>query len=294
MGCAELGVVGDGTSISVGRPNKGQVLDGVRLPDRGEGFVTREVWKTRGQRYGTDELVDLIVGVSRRMARGNEPRLVVADLSGQGGGEAHLWHRSHQSGRDVDLLYFMRKDGQPYEADLMRVFGDDGIATDGSGISIDVPRTWWLVKELVTAHEASVQWVFMYEPIAQRLLEHAIATNEPEAILVRARKAMRQPGDSARHDDHMHVRVYCTDPDARYGCVDTGPMDLAAERATQLAATRGGLAPIWAATFGATHAISQSPVLPRAAASVISTASPTTELRAFGRLLRSHPVLRPR
>jgi hypothetical protein len=46
--CAELGVVGDGTSISVGRPSSGRIVDGSRLPNSGEGFFTREVWATRG------------------------------------------------------------------------------------------------------------------------------------------------------------------------------------------------------------------------------------------------------
>src|SRR5262245_39224514 len=82
-GCAELGVVGDGTSISVGRPSNGRIIDGARIPSSGEGFFTREIWATRGQRYGTDELIDLLVAVSRRMVPvAGGTRLVVADLSG--------------------------------------------------------------------------------------------------------------------------------------------------------------------------------------------------------------------
>src|SRR4029077_8862468 len=105
-GCAELGVVSDGTSISVGKASNGYLVEGVRLPDRGEGFVTREVWKARGNRYGTDELVDLVVAVARRMrTQVRDVQLVVADISGRGGGERVAFHRSHQSGRDVDLLY---------------------------------------------------------------------------------------------------------------------------------------------------------------------------------------------
>jgi penicillin-insensitive murein endopeptidase len=75
-----------------------------------------------------------------------------------------------------------------------------------------------------------VQWIFMYEPIAHRLIEHAEQIGEPEAIIARARRTLRQPGDSARHDDHLHVRVYCSAADRAYGCVDIGPMELLAER----------------------------------------------------------------
>ena len=231
-GCAELGVVSDGTSISVGKPSHGYLIDGVRLPDHGEGFTTREVWRARDNRYGTDELIDLVVGVARRMRR-QVPGvpLVVADLSGQGGGERYAFHRSHQSGRDADLLYYLRDaSGQPFEPDAMHVFDTGGRARDGSGLTVDVPRTWLLVRELITAPEAPVQWIFIYEPLARRLLDHAARTGEPEALIARARKTLRQPGDSARHDDHMHVRVYCSPTDRAYGCHDIGPMELLAER----------------------------------------------------------------
>lgn len=230
-GCVELGLIEDGTSISIGKPSGGYLLEGRRLPDRGEGYTTRETWRTRGNRYGTDELIDLITAVGRQLAKTPGEKLVVADLSTNGGGAARKWHRSHQSGRDVDLVYFMRDaQGKPMEADAMRVFDANGLARDGSGITIDIPRTWELVRSLITSREAIVQWVFMFQPIANKLLEHAMAKGEPEIIIARAKLVMKQPGDSARHDDHIHVRVYCSDHDRAYGCVDIGPMEPLVER----------------------------------------------------------------
>jgi penicillin-insensitive murein endopeptidase len=283
-GCAELGVVGDGTSISVGRPGHGgHIIDGVRLPDRGEGFFTRDVWKTRGNRYGTDELVDLLTGVARRMATRSKQRLVVADLSAHGGGDVRTWHRSHQSGRDVDLLYYMRdRDGKPMEPDAMHVFDATGRAKDGSGITVDVPRTWQLVREVLTAPEAPVQYVFMYAPIASLLIEHARSIGEPEPVVAKARKALRQPGDSARHDDHLHVRVYCAQADKPFGCVDIGPMDLMAEREAEQVAM-GGLLPMLAGGAAApTRAVAS-------AAAPAAPASPAirTDFKTLGRMLRT-------
>lgn len=238
-GCVELGLIEDGTNVSVGKPSGGYLVAGRRLPDSGEGFTTKEVWRARGVRYGTDELVDLLVAVGRQLAQSPGEKLVVADLSIRNGGEAKRWHRSHQSGRDVDLVYFMRDaEGRPMEADAMRVFDQNGVARDGSGITIDIPRTWELVRSLITAREAIVQWVFMYQPIANKLLEHAIAKGEPEHLIVRAQLVMKQPGDSAPHDDHIHVRVYCTERDRAYGCVDIGPMEPMFER---LASNEGEL-----------------------------------------------------
>jgi penicillin-insensitive murein DD-endopeptidase len=234
-GCLELGVITDGTSISVGKASNGYLVDAARLPDKGEGFMTREIWLARENRYGTDELVDLITGVARRLApQMKGTKLVIADMSSKHGGsgrENSAFHRSHQSGRDADLLYYMRDaQGQPFEADTMHVFDGRGRARDKSGLTIDVPRTWLLVKELVAAPEAPVQFIFMYEPIAQLLLAHAAEIGEPAPVIAKARLALKQPGDSARHDDHLHVRVYCSRGDREYGCTDMGPMELLAER----------------------------------------------------------------
>lgn len=239
-GCAELGLVTDGTSVSMGKPSDGYLVDAKRLADQGEGYTTREIWKARNNRFGTDELLDLITGVGRRMSRQvRDVRLVVADLSSHGGGAARAWHRSHQSGRDVDLVYYMRgPDGKPFEADAMHVFGPDAVAKDGTGITIDLPRTWMLVRELVTAPEAPVQWIFMYEPIAAKLVEYATTKGEPAELIALARQTLKQPGDSARHDDHMHVRVYCSPRDHQFGCVDIGPMELLAIH--DAARARGG------------------------------------------------------
>lgn len=277
-GCTQLGVVSDGTSVSVGRPSNGYLRDGHRLPDRGEGFTTRDPWTQRGNRFGTDELLDLITGVGRRLAAHNGPRLVVADLSGPNGGESRKWHKSHQNGRDVDLVYFMRDaKGAPFEADAMRVFDPHGKARDGSGITVDIGRTWLLVKELVTAHEATVQWVFMYEPIAQKVLEHAALKNEPAELMARVRMALKQPGDSAPHHDHMHVRVYCSERDRSFGCVDIGPMELHALREADRAAM-GDYAAIVATLIGdaahtfASEVLAAAPALP--AETVVMAATP--------------------
>jgi penicillin-insensitive murein endopeptidase len=231
-GCAELGVVTDGSSISYGKPNNGYLLDGTKLPDSGSGYTTREVWSKRGNRYGTDELVALIKGVSKRMKKKvKDVRVVVADLSGGSGGASKEFHRSHQNGRDVDLLYYMRDiEGKPFEADAMHTFDRTGKATDGSGITVDIPRTWLLVKELLTSNEAYVQYIFMYRPIAEQLVEYATQQKEPAELIARAQMACKQPGDSAPHNDHMHVRVYCAATDRQFGCTDIGPMELLAVR----------------------------------------------------------------
>jgi penicillin-insensitive murein endopeptidase len=279
VGCAELGPGSDGTSVSFGKPSNGRLIDGVRLPDRGEGYTTREVWQKRGARFGTDELVDLVIGVARRMQmRVRDVRLVVADMSGAGGGPERAFHRSHQSGRDVDFVYYTRDaDGKPIEPDTMRAFDAKGAAVDGSGVVVDVPRTWLLVRDLIDAPEAAVQWIFIYEPIAGLLLEHAKQIGEPDDVLARARKTLRQPGDSARHDDHMHVRIYCSPTDVMFGCVDIGPMELLVERQARLGE------PAVPRTGGDTASVTTSPAAP---SSPPTAGAGTVDATSIGPLLR--------
>ena len=293
-GCFELGLVTDGTSVSMGKPSNGYLVDAKRLPDSGEGFKTQAIWKARGNRYGTDELLDLITGVGRRMARQvSDVKLVVADLSSQGGGAAKAWHHSHQSGRDADLVYYMRgPDGKPWEADAMHEFGPDGKAKDGTGISVDIPRTWLLVKALVTAPEARVQWVFMFEPIAAKLVEHATQIGEPEALIARARMTLKQPGDSARHDDHLHVRVYCSDRDKPFGCVDIGPMEIYAEREVEDAARTSELSAVIAMLAGDGARAGAGPITASGGTPAGVAAAATTDLGTFGKMLRVDASLR--
>ncbi|MEO8699256.1 MAG: penicillin-insensitive murein endopeptidase [Kofleriaceae bacterium] len=271
-GCAELGVVGDGTTVSAGRASGGHLVEGTRIPDQGDGWGVRETWRTRGNRWGTDELVDLLIAVSRRMTLHTHQRLYIADLSKPGGGPATQWHASHQTGRDVDLLYYLRdRGGQPVEAMSMQVFDAKGNATDGSGYTVDVPRTWLLVRELLSAPEADVQWIFLFDPLGKRVIEHAVAIHEPDALIAKARIAIKQPGKVAPHDDHMHVRIYCPKADVAYGCVDTGPMDLRLAHDAERAA--GGVL--------AKHATTEVATLPATTHSKIDVA-------LIGRLVRAH------
>jgi penicillin-insensitive murein endopeptidase len=239
-GCAELGMISDGGSVSRGRTNGGRIVEPSAMPDEGDGFRTPMIWRARGYRFGTDELVDLLVGAGRRVAAALPGgKLAVADLSPLRGGRSRQ-HQSHQSGRDVDLLFYVTDPvGVPLDVEVMRKFGPGGVSTDdrwvkGAPLRFDVPRNWELVKALLTAPEAEVQYIFVYEPLALLLLDHARASGEPDSLVELARSALVQPGDAAPHDDHFHVRIFCSESDADLGCVDRG---------TRTATRKKGVAP---------------------------------------------------
>src|SRR5262249_8187307 len=158
------------------------------------------------------------------------------------GGGITLKHRSHENGRDVDLIYFaIDERGRPLRpADAMIKYGPDGVSRPwakenpddrspaaGWGPTprrFDVARNWALVRALIEAPEVEVQWIFIAEPLREQLLEYAAQHGESQAILDRAEWILHRPADSQPHDDHMHVRVLCDAADRVFGCVDRGPV----------------------------------------------------------------------
>jgi penicillin-insensitive murein endopeptidase len=173
-------------------------------------------WRARGSQYGTDELVWLITAVGQRVAAelpGH--KLGVADLSRAGGGLGPH-HRSHQTGRDVDLLFFVTdRSGRSVMLEEMRHFGEDGTTVDGGPpLRFDVRRTWVVVRALATTPGVELEHLFIFAPLRSMLLDHARAIGEPESLVAWAGELLSQPADSAPHDDHLHVRIRCPAGDA--------------------------------------------------------------------------------
>jgi penicillin-insensitive murein endopeptidase len=237
-GCAALGVIDDGTSVSWGKPNRGGIINPVRLPDDGDGYRVPSRWSERGLRYGTQELVDLVVSISRRVAMDSpETRVTVADLAWERGGPSQ-WHRSHQSGRDVDIVFFVTDAaGRHVDPEDMRHFDADGVVIgEGDKQLFDTARNWMLVRAIIEYQGTPVLRVFIYDPLKQMLLDHARAIGEPEWLIARAAELLRQPADSAKHDDHMHVRIMCSPEDAAFGCEDYGQFEMPTKKLPKLGA----------------------------------------------------------
>jgi penicillin-insensitive murein endopeptidase len=221
-GCAGHGVVSDGSSLSYGQGNEGILTGGVQLPESGDGYWVPPRWRQRGNIYGTEEIVTMIVRVGRRLQRElpDSPPFGVADLSPPGGGPSRF-HRSHQTGRDVDVLFFMTDaNGKPVPSTAMVKLDEDGV--DAAGRRFDVARNWALVRALIEEPSVEIQYIFVYEPLEMKLLEYARDQGEPNGVVEFASYVLHQPSDSAPHDDHFHVRVHCAPEDRLLGCSDRG------------------------------------------------------------------------
>lgn|GEM_PF-684649 len=215
----------DEPSLSVGHPWNGRV-EGARSICPHEGRMLHAYSCARGLGWGTEPLVELLLQVAARLqAEHPDVKLVVGNMSRRTGGEIPF-SVSHQSGRDADLgfVLFDRKGHQVLPLPLVHIRGGgrlDG-RDEGQYGRFDPERNWAIVRALVT--DARVQWVFVSDPLKEAMLDWARAHDEDPTTLIRAEFVLKQPSTSTPHDDHFHVRLYCTDLSRLAGCLERPPL----------------------------------------------------------------------
>lgn len=194
----------------------------------GRGFKMPEPWWSRGHRYGTDEIVDLIVRAAATVDDELPGGMIgVADLSAERGG-AIPGHRSHQNGRDADLIFYaLDVNGYPYPPDRhMAYYLYSGKARYAKAPKyartiperfFDLARNWLFVKTLMNDDKVELDHIFVSRRIRRWLLEYAEKTEEPKELIIRAQKLLKRPQSTGGHNDHMHIRVRCTTEDIELG-----------------------------------------------------------------------------
>ena len=135
--------------------------------------------------------------------------MLVGDLSRKEGGPL-AGHASHQSGRDADIGFYVKNSkGRRVVPKRFIAFDGSGKAKDGSGYRFDDWTNWLLVQSWIRDHRAGISHIFVSRPLRKRLLDFARARPAFEKYLPAAERLLKQPEDSAAHDDHFHVRIAC-------------------------------------------------------------------------------------
>lgn len=217
-------------STSVGTPVEGHLVGGTPLPLVAPGLMFNPA-KNPEARHGTVELVGALLRAGANVDQRFPGSVVtIGDLSMPQGGDIP-GHASHRSGRDVDVLFFLldAKDSPiaakaiPLEPDGTGVdYQDLSTADDDVPVKLDVPRTWAFVEALVLDDGVSINRIFVVEHIRRILLDHAESIDAPLAARERFSDLTCQPGFP--HDDHMHIRIFCSAEDIALGCEDTPPV----------------------------------------------------------------------
>jgi murein endopeptidase len=186
---------------SMGLPNRGRLVDGVQLPDTDDYDVRRpeEAW---GSSHTILNIQTALA--SFRRDSGYDGKIIVGAISKKSGGRFRP-HRSHQSGRDVDIRLPKKKG-----ADLRSDDPDD----------IDWVASWKMIKAFIDTGQS--EYIFLDYSRQRRLLNAAKAAGASAEEL---EKSIQYPrGRHAnlgivRHNEghliHIHVRIACPKDQSR-------------------------------------------------------------------------------
>jgi len=211
-------------SLSLGNTNGGRLVGGVALPLDGEGFAVFPHMRERNTNWGNPGIVGAIERATRAVAERFPGSVLGVGNMGFAEGGKIPWSVSHQAGRDADLgIYALDSRGQRVDLERMLPFSEDGTAGGGRYL-FDTERNLALALALVQDAEVQVQWIFIADWLKARMIDEALRQNVPGELIARLEAVLRQPSDSNPHQDHFHVRIYCTVAERLEGCRDRGPV----------------------------------------------------------------------
>lgn len=189
-------------SRSIGKPNQGGLKNGKCIPKFGKGYI-----HVGEANCGTDETVTILMFAINEVLKEypDTAPIVIGALSKPDGGR-HRPHKSHRSGRDVDIGFY-RKDNRPQRS-FEPIHPSE----------VDWDKTFFLLANMIST--GKVQYVFVNHSISPFLYEAAERMGYDEEQLSylfqypRGRKEKVGIIRHARgHTRHMHVRFVCPEGD---------------------------------------------------------------------------------
>lgn len=188
------------TARSVGRPTGGRLEHGTHL---GEGTGYRLRFPRNA--YTTPSVARTLKRCTARMKKrfAGTADILIGDISRPTGGRFPP-HVSHQSGRDVDIGYYI--DGNVQNKTMYRLKAHE----------VDYEKTWELMLCLLAEDE--VVRVFMDASMQRKMVDYLQRTKRlDDARIDRLFETFGEIDDKAlirhapKHDTHIHVRFACED-----------------------------------------------------------------------------------
>ncbi len=207
-------------ALSVGDTSSGRVVHAKELVESDSiGILPKQ--RERDLKYGTEELVNLLQDAGKSLHDETSTKLWIGNIGKRGGGDIPF-SVSHNAGRDADVaLSYLDAANNPIDPPGLVALGKDGFSKDRS-VQLDAKRTWITVRALVTDEGSDVEYIFLSDPLRKKLLTWGRDHGAKPSVCERVANVLRQPAGAAPHDDHLHVRIYCSAIDLSAGCVDTG------------------------------------------------------------------------
>lgn len=197
---------------SLGLPWRGRLQQPSRL-QTGEGYVLRRQHRTWGTETTVAHVRDALAAFRQQVPSAHE--LAIGDLSAESGGPISD-HRSHQSGRDIDvgLVFVDKPPGYP-ESFV--------VATESN---LDAAATWALITAFAKTAKADggVSLILLDFEVQGIVYDWALKQGVDETVLHRVfqyphgkRAAKGLVRHAPNHADHLHVRFACGAADV--GCL---------------------------------------------------------------------------
>jgi LysM repeat protein len=176
--------------LSVGRPNRGKLIEGVKLPES-DHYRIRIPYQSYGTSLTVLNLQKAIATFRYRTAF--EYEIVIGAMSRRVGRRLRP-HKSHQSGRDVDV----RLPAMPHARKRARLRSDD----------VDWHAAWALIEAFVDT--GAVQSIYLERQLQRRLRRAAKGMganmDRINAIIHPNGVVRHSPG----HTGHIHIRFRCS------------------------------------------------------------------------------------
>jgi len=190
-------------STSAGSANSGRLANGQQLAG-GPGYIVRSPSRAWGTASLNNILQETIGKTHVKYRKAHD--LVIGDISHQSGGPMRP-HKSHQSGRDVDVTYYIKGglDGARFKV--------------ANPANLDVAPTFELFEQLIAT--GRVEYIFVEYNLQKALYDYGKKKGKPQKWLDEVFQYPRGKGHatgiirwSRGHDDHFHLRITCRKDDA--------------------------------------------------------------------------------
>jgi murein endopeptidase len=197
-----------GRGQSIGAPWRGR-LRGADVLTQGDGYFIRRPHRAYGAAHVVDHMREILDEVRDRYPESHA--LAIGDLSQRRGG-AISDHRSHQSGRDIDVGFYFVEKPDVYPGSF--VTADD---------NLDLEATWALLQAFVSTADSptGVSAIYLDYAVQGRLYHWALDHDIPLSYLQRVFQYAHGRGAEAglvrhepNHADHFHVRFKCAPADS--------------------------------------------------------------------------------
>lgn len=192
----------DRLSQSIGAANRGRVRDAEPVPP-GDNYVILFPHRAFGTYYAVSEIVRAMDAYAVRFPEANP--LIVGDLGFRTGRRIRP-HKSHQSGRDVDIT-FPRLDTPPNFRRFHPIRARD----------LDVSKSLWLIKTFIDGGQ--VEYIFADRYFQRLLVQEAKRQGAPKEWIARTFQYPQYSGTHAivrharGHRKHFHIRFKCQETD---------------------------------------------------------------------------------